>query len=314
MKLSVIIPCMNEEGNVLGIYNKLSETLKDLKYELIYIDDGSKDKTLEKLEEIYNKDTKHVRVISFSRNFKKEAAMYAGLSHSTGEYTCIIDGDLQQNPKYLLEMVDFLDKNNDYDEVAMVMKKRTSDGFIMKFAKKCFYTFIDKISDVHFVNGASDFRMFRRNVTNAVLELSENNRFSKGIFSWVGFNTKYLEYMVEPRKSGKSSFNFKVSFRYAMDGILGYSVEPLRISTYLGILSSTIAVIYAIITIIQKLAFGNDVAGYASLLCVVLLLGGVQLISIGILGEYLAKTYLETKARPIYIARKKLGFDEDDLL
>lgn len=307
MKLSVIIPSYNEEGNVKGIYEKLSQTLKNIDYELIYIDDGSKDKTFLELEEIYKKDKKHVKAISFSRNFKKEAAIYAGLSHSSGEYTCIIDGDMQQNPKYLLEMLDFLEKNDDYEQVAMVMKKRRVDNFLMKVSKKAFYFLIDKISDVHFESGASDFRMFRRCVLDAILSLPEKNRFSKGIFSWVGFNTKYMEYEVEPRLNGKSSFNFINSLNYAIDGILGFSTKPLRISTYLGMISSCASFIYALITIIQKLVFGIEVSGYASIICVILLLGGLQLISIGILGEYIAKTYVETKKRPIYIIRKTLG-------
>lgn len=308
MKLSVIIPSYNEEGNVLGLHEKLTEALKDIKYELIYIDDGSSDNTYNELLDTYNNDKKHVKVISFSRNFKKEAAIYAGLCHSIGEYTCIIDGDMQQNPKYLLDMINFLDNNLDYEQVAMVMKKRKADNFFMKVCKNAFYKLIDKISDIHFVSGASDFRMFRRCVTETIINLSEKNRFSKGIFSWVGFKTKYMEYDVEPRLNGKSSFGFKTSLNYAIDGILGYSVKPLRISTYLGVISSFIAFIYAIVTIIQTLIFGISVSGYASLICVILFLGGIQLITIGILGEYLAKTYLETKNRPIYVIRKTLGF------
>ena len=312
MKLSVIIPSYNEEGNCKSIYGSLSKTLKDIEYELIYVDDGSKDNTYNELEELYNKDKRHVRVLSFSRNFKKEAAMYAGLCHSTGEYTCIIDGDMQQNPKYLLDMLKFLEENEEYEQVAMVMKKRKADNFIMKIAKNSFYKLIDWLSDTHFESNASDFRMFRSCVRDAIVNLSEKNRFSKGIFSWVGFNTKYMDYEVEPRANGKSSFTFKVSLRYALDGILGYSVKPLRMSTYLGILSSSCAFIYAIVTIIQKLVWGVDAYGYTSLMCVILLLGGIQLITIGILGEYLAKAYLETKNRPVFIIRKSLGFEEDD--
>lgn len=304
MKLSVIIPSYNEEGNVKGIYDSLSKTLKNVSYELIYIDDGSKDKTLEELEEVYNKDKKHVKVISFSRNFKKEAAIYAGLSHSSGEYTCIIDGDMQQNPKYLLEMLDFLEDNNDYEQVAMVMKKRKVDNFIMKICKKAFYFIIDKISDISFVSGASDFRMFRKCVKDSVLSLTEKRRFSKGIFSWVGFNTKYMEYEVEPRVNGKSSFNFINSLNYAIDGILGYSTKPLRFATYVGLLSCIISIIYAIIIIVGTLS------SYTWIIFVILLLGGLELISIGILGEYLAKTYVEVKNRPVYIIRKSLGFNK----
>ena len=240
--------------------------------------------------------------------------MYAGLSHASGEYTCIIDGDMQQNPSYLIEMMNFLDENPNYDQVAMVMKKRKVDSLLMRICKKAFYRLIDKISDIHFENGASDFRMFRRTVTNVIVNLSEKNRFSKGIFAWIGFNTKYMEYEVQPRLNGKSNFNFSVSFRYALDGILGYSVKPLRISTYIGVISSIAAFIYAIVIIIQKLGWGIAVSGYASLICVILFLGGIQLITIGILGEYLAKTYLETKNRPIYVVRKSFGFEDDNIL
>lgn len=314
MKLSVVIPSYNEEGNVIPIYNNLSKVLSNINYELIYIDDGSKDNTFKELEEVYNKDKDHVKVISFSRNFGKESAMYAGLNQASGEYTCIIDGDMQQNPSYLIEMMEFLDENPDYDQVAMVMKKRKVDNFLMRLCKKAFYKLIDKISDIHFENGASDFRMFRRNVTNVIVDLSEKNRFSKGIFAWIGFNTKYMYYEVQPRLNGKSNFNFKASFRYAIDGILGYSVKPLRISTYIGLLSSIASFIYGIVIIIKKLGWGIAVSGYASLICVILFLGGIQLITIGILGEYLAKTYLETKNRPIYVVRKTFGFDNDNIL
>ncbi|MGM9834827.1 MAG: glycosyltransferase family 2 protein [Bacilli bacterium] len=313
MKLSVIIPSYNEQGNVKGLYDKLANALKEVKaYELIYVDDGSKDNTYQELVEVYNNDKKHVKVISFSRNFKKEAAIYAGLCHSSGEYTCIIDGDMQQNPKYLLTMMDFLDNNPDYEQVAMVMKKRKAEGLIMTACKNLFYKFIDAISDIHFQNGASDFRMFRRCVTNTIVNLSEKNRFSKGIFSWVGFNTKYMEYEVEPRLNGESKFNFSASLKYALDGIIGYSVKPLKLATTLGAISSLIAFIYGIIIIIQKIFFGIAISGYASLICVILFLGGIQLITIGILGEYLAKTYLECKNRPIYVIRKSFGFDDED--
>lgn len=303
MKLSVIIPSYNEEGNVKGIYESLSKTLKNINYELIYIDDGSKDKTYIELEDLYNKDKKHVKVISFSRNFKKEAAIYAGLLYSTGEYTCIIDGDMQQNPKYLVEMLDFLEHNNDYEQVAMVMKKRKVDNFIMKICKKAFYYIIDKISDINFVSGASDFRMFRKCVKDSVLSLTEKRRFSKGIFSWIGFTTKYMDYEVEPRINGKSSFNFVNSLNYAIDGILGYSTKPLRFATYAGLISCIASIIYVIIIIACNLA------NFTWIIFILLLLGGLELISIGILGEYLAKTYIETKNRPIYIIRKSLGFN-----
>ena len=192
MKLSIIVPCKNEEGNVKGIYEKVNNTLKNIKYELIYINDGSDDNTLEVLRDVYANDMLHVKVLSFSRNFRKEAAMLAGMEHASGEYTCIIDGDLQQNPKYLIEMMEFLDNNKDYDEVAMTMSSRKKENKIMVFCKNIFYKLIDSLSDIHFENAASDFRMFRTNVKDAIISLKEINRFLKGIFSYVGFNIKYL--------------------------------------------------------------------------------------------------------------------------
>lgn len=308
--LSVIIPCKNEEGNILNIHNKLSEALSNVKYELIFIDDGSTDKTMEKLEEIYNVDKEHVRAISFSRNFKKDAAIYAGLENCSGDYACIIDGDLQQNPKYLLEMYNFLESNPEYDEVAMIQKERKTDNFIMRLCKRFFYYLIDSMSETHFENGASDFRMFRRNVIDAVIELGEKNRFTKGIFSWIGFNTEYMYYNVEKRYSGKTKFNTKNQINYALTGITNFSIKPLSLATTLGIIISILALIYIIITITQVLLFGKDVPGYASLLTVTLFLGGLQLIFLGIIGTYLGKNYIESKNRPIYIEKETKGFDE----
>ncbi len=314
MKLNVIIPCYNEEGNINPLYEKLAETLKEIKYELIFINDGSKDKTEEKIKEIYAKDKKHVRFINFSRNFGKDAAMYAGLKYAKAEYSVIIDGDLQQNPNYLLEMMKFLDENPEYDQVAMINKKRSNESALAKMLKNCFYAFINSISDTKFKNGVSDFRMFRTEMVKAIVSLEENNRFSKGIFSWVGFKTKYLPYNVENRLSGKSNFNLLKSFKYAWDGIVNFSIKPLRIATVIGALTSAGSFIYLLVLIIKTLIKGIDVPGYASLLSLILLFGGLNLLAIGILGEYIAKMYVEIKRRPIYIAKYTLGFDEDDVL
>lgn len=314
MKLNVIIPCYNEEGNISPLYEKLAETLKEIKYELIFVNDGSKDKTEEKIKEIYVKDKKHVRFINFSRNFGKDAAMYAGLKYAKAEYSVIIDGDLQQNPNYLLEMMKFLDENPEYDQVAMINKKRSNESALAKMLKNCFYAFINSISDTKFKNGVSDFRMFRTEMVKAIVSLEENNRFSKGIFSWVGFKTKYLPYNVENRLSGKSNFNLLKSFKYAWDGIVNFSIKPLRIATVIGALTSAGSFIYLLVLIIKTLIKGIDVPGYASLLSLILLFGGLNLLAIGILGEYIAKMYVEIKRRPIYIAKYTLGFDEDDVL
>ncbi len=311
MKLNVIIPCYNEEGNVDLLHKELTKNLDSIEYELIFINDGSKDKTYLKLQKLYEKDSEHVKVINFSRNFGKDAAIHAGLLHAKAEYTVIIDGDCQQNPNYLIKMMEFLDENEEYDQVAMVNKTRSKEGFITKVLKSAFYSFINRISDTKFEKGASDFRMFRDYVTKAICSLNENNRFSKGIFSWVGFNTHYMEYKVQERNSGKTSFGFTNQFKYAFQGIINFSIKPLRIATVLGFIFALVAFIYLIITLIQTLVSGIDVPGYASLICVMLILGGIQLMAIGILGEYMAKTYLETKKRPVYVSKNKLGFNNN---
>lgn len=304
MKLSIIIPCKNEEGNVLELYNKIKDTLGKVKYEMIYIDDGSTDKTLDILNSIYYKDKEHVRIISFSRNFKKEAAMFAGLTHAVGEYTCIVDGDLQQNPNYLLEMIDFLDNNKDYDEVAMRNKSRNNESFIMKFFKKLFYKCIDKMSDVHFENATSDFRMFRQNVKMAMLTLKEKNRFTKGIFSWVGFNIKYMDFEMEPRKSGKTSFGFVSSIKYAISGITDFSDKPLKVPFIFGLLLFIIAIIYLIVGIV--------INSLNLVITLILILFSVTFVFMGIMGTYISKIHSEVKDRPIYISKLEKGFKKDD--
>lgn len=304
MKLSIIIPCKNEEGNVLELYNKIKDTLGKVKYETIYIDDGSTDKTLDILNSIYYKDKEHVRIISFSRNFKKEAAMFAGLTHAVGEYTCIVDGDLQQNPNYLLEMIDFLDNNKDYDEVAMRNKSRNNESFIMKFFKKMFYKCIDKMSDVHFENATSDFRMFRENVKMAMLTLKEKNRFTKGIFSWVGFNIKYMDFEMEPRKSGKTSFGFVSSIKYAISGITDFSDKPLKVPFIFGLLLFIIAIIYLIVGIV--------INSLNLVITLILILFSVTFVFMGIMGTYISKIHSEVKDRPIYISKLEKGFKKDD--
>lgn len=314
MKLSIIVPCKNEEGNIVEIYNKINNVLKKIKYEIIYIDDGSTDKTLEKLREVYAKDMLHIKVLSFSRNFKKEAAMYAGLQHATGEYTCIIDGDLQQNPTYLLQMMQVLDEQKGYDEVAMVMKKRSKESFFMKICKKAFYKIIDSISEVSFKDSASDFRMFRTNVKEAILSLSERVRFTKGIFSWVGFQIKYLPYEVEERTSGVSKFNFKASLNYALDGILSFSTKPLTISIGLGFILLLASFIYFLVILIQSLFFTHYFSGIHAIILIFLVLFGCQFIIMGIIGGYMAKAYTEIKGRPLYIVKEKLGFNNETIL
>ena len=313
MKLSIIVPAYNEEGNVQTVYENIEKIFKDISYEILFVNDGSKDNTYQELKELYNADKKHVKVVNFSRNFGKEAAMYAGLKHAEGEYTAIIDADMEQNPKYLLEMITFLDKNPEYDQVAMVINQRKAGSAIKRWCSKTFYKFINKLSDIHFAEDASDFRMFRREVRDAIVNLPEKNRFSKGIFSWIGFNTKYMKYDVGKRTKGESKFNFGRSVKYALDGIIGYSIKPLKIATYSGILTSLAGFGYLLYILIKTLIFGADTPGFATIVCLILFIGGIQLICLGILGEYLAKTFVETKNRPIFIEKNSLGF-EDEIL
>lgn len=308
MKLSIIIPCKNEEGNIVKLHDKISKTLKKIKYETIYIDDGSTDKTLDKLKGLYKKDSKKVKVLSFSRNFRKEAAMLAGLEHATGEYTCIIDADLQQNPKYLLQMYEYLEKNEDCDIVGMYMSNRIDESKILKLCKNLFYKVMNRLSEVHLEDAASDFRMFRSNVREAIISLSERNRFTKGIFAWIGFNAKYLPYDVEPRGSGKTSFGFINYLKYAIDGLLAFSYKPLKIATYLGFTTLFAFWVYLIILLIQIIWFDLVMKSTYVIILLLLLLFGIQFILIGIVGKYVALVNDESKKRPVYIVKTKLGF------
>lgn len=310
MKLSIIIPCKNEEGNIVKLHDKITKTLKKIKFETIYIDDGSTDKTLDKLKKLYEKDNKRVKVLSFSRNFKKEAAMLAGLEHATGEYTCIIDADLQQNPKYLLQMYDYLEKNEDCDIVGMYMSNRIDESKILKICKNAFYKVMNRLSEVQLEDAASDFRMFRSNVRTAIFNLPEKNRFTKGIFAWIGFNAKYLPYDVEPRGSGKTSFGFKNYLKYAIDGLLAFSYKPLKISTYLGFTTLFAFFVYLVILLIQIIWFDLVIKASYIIILLLLLLFGIQFILIGIVGRYVALVNDETKNRPTYIIKTKLGFKE----
>lgn len=313
MKLSLIIPCYNEEENIKKLYEIIIKELKDIPYELLFIDDGSKDNTYKIINELYNKDPDHVKSIAFSRNFGKEAAIYAGIKNSIGEYTCIIDADLQQHPKYVLEMMKYLDNNEDTDQVAMYVKKR-KDKPLRNVFSSLYYKLINYLSDTKFSDNVSDFRMFRSDVKNAILELTEVNRFSKGIFSWVGFNAHTMPYEVAKREHGKTKFNFKSLTTYAIDGIVGYSIKPLRIITLIGFITSIGAFIYLLLIIIKKIFFVVDVPGYSSIISVLLFFSGVQILSIGILGEYLSRTYSETKKRPIYLEKNKIGFKDSNIL
>ena len=307
MILSIIIPAYNEEGNILELNKRISKTLNNVDYETIYINDGSTDKTLDTIKSL---NDEHVKYISFSKNFGKEASIYAGLVHSKGKYTCILDADLQQNPKYIVSMLNYLKEHDDVDQIAMVMKNRDKENILNRISKNIFYKLVNKLSDIKLVDGASDFRMFNRNVKNAILNLPEKNRFTKGIFSWIGFNTEYMYYNVERRFSGNTKFSAKEQIKYAITGITNYSIKPLQLSTIIGSITCISSLIYILIIIFKTLLLGKDVPGYASLIVIILFMGGLQLMFIGIMGTYLGKTYLETKNRPLYIEKETKGFDE----
>ena len=308
MKLSLVVPCYNEQDNVELFYDAAVNAFanKGFDYEIVFVNDGSRDETMLRLREIYNK-SKNVRVVGFSRNFGKESAIYAGLKESEGDYVCIIDADLQQRPELVLDMMKVLDENEDYDSVACYQEDR-HESKVLSFFKNCFYKLINRMAEIEFRSGASDFRLFRRRVVEAVLSMSEYYRFSKGIFSWVGFNTCYMPYEVEERANGHSKWSFWKLFKYAMDGIIAFTTLPLRLATFIGLFTSAASIIYMIVVIIQKLAFSIDVPGYATIVVLILLLGGLQLFCIGVLGEYLSKTYVESKHRPIYIAKEVLDY------
>lgn len=304
VKLSIVVPCYNEEANVAKLYDETQATMiaNNIYFEMIFVNDGSKDSTLDQLKGILSRTDYPVTVVDFSRNFGKEAGIYAGLSHAVGEYTVVMDGDMQQSPAVVMEMYEWLETHPDTDCVAAVQKVR-SESAVMSGAKGAFYKIINKLSDVEFVSGASDFRMMRANMRDAVVNMSEYHRFSKGLFSFVGFNTHYIPYIARARGGGVSKYNFFRLLRYALDGIVGFSTAPLKLTSYLGVGFSAAAFIYLIVVIIKKLVSGEAVQGYPTIVCLILLIGGLQLLAIGIIGEYLGKTYLEGKHRPIYISR-----------
>lgn len=309
-KISLVAPCYNEEKNISHFFNSVKKAFnqKDYNYEIIFIDDGSKDKTLFELKKLKSDSFINVKIISFSRNFGKESAIYAGLLESTGDYVAIIDTDMQQDPKLVVSAVKMLNDNSNYDSIAYCQKQRR-EGLVLSIFKRMFYTFINRLSDVEFVQGSSDFRVMKRIVVDSILNMSEKNRFSKGIFSWVGFNTKYIEYMPNKRAYGKTKWSFIKLFNYAISGIVSFTTSPLRFSTIVGLTASTLSFIYMVVVIIQKIFWSINIEGYATIVVLILFMGGVQLLSLGILGEYLSKTYIETKNRPIFIVKEKINTD-----
>lgn len=309
--LSIVVPCYNEEASLPIFYQVLKDVEKNLysKYQLqmefVFVNDGSKDKTLQVIKEI-NKADLNVKYVSFSRNFGKEAAIFAGLEKATGDYVSLMDADLQDPPELLEEMYLGIVEEG-YDCVATRRVTRKGEPPIRSFFARCFYKLINKMSKIEIVDGARDFRLMTRKMVDAVLAVKEYNRFSKGIFSWVGFETKWIEYENRQRVAGETKWSFWKLFLYSLDGIIAYSTIPLAVSSVLGIICCIIAIIMIVFFIVKTLAWGDPVAGYPSMICIILLIGGIQLFTIGILGAYLSKTYLETKNRPIYIVKEETG-------
>lgn len=313
VKHSLVIPCFNEEGNVEILFGAVKEAMKGYtdSYELVFVNDGSRDKTEAKLNEIFknNKDTK-VKVINFSRNFGKEAAMLAGLKASSGEYTTIIDADMQQRPEVAVKMGKILDEHPEYDMVAAFQEKR-KDSAVLSKIKSAFYFVINRVSDVHLIEDASDFRTMRRKVVEAIISLTEYHRFSKGIFSWIGFNTCSIPYEVMARESGQTKWSVKKLIKYALDGIMAYTDMPLKLPLYFGIGTFLCDIVLLISFLIADLGFNKDLSlGY--LACLVIFLFSVISVFLGIMGIYIGKTHTEVKQRPVYIAKEILTYEETD--
>ena len=308
-KLSIIVPCYNEEevlplfyAEITRVMDEMKRTYAELTFELLFIDDGSRDKTLTQLRELATKDQR-VRYISFSRNFGKEAGMFAGLENATGDFVVVMDADLQHPPSFLPEMYSYV-RDGEYDCATTRRVSRKGESKVRSWFARKFYRIMNKISQTEIVDGAQDFRFMSRQMVDAILSMREYNRFSKGIFSWVGFKTKYIEYENVERAAGTTAWSFWSLFRYSLEGIFAFSTAPLAIASVLGLVSCVIAFLMMIWIIVKTLAFGEAVAGFPSIMCAIFLLGGLQLFCIGVLGQYLSKTYLETKQRPIYIVRE----------
>ncbi len=311
MKLSLVVPCYNEAENVAAFQEAVLGAFAGCgyEYEIVYINDGSRDATLHNLKKLYHAQACPIKVISFSRNFGKEAAIYAGLQHAQGEYISLIDADLQQRPEIVRDMVAILDEQPQYDVVAAYQDRR-GEGKVLSFFKKTFYKTINLLSNVTLQPDASDFRTFRRSVRDSILELAEYHRFSKGIFAWVGYETHFIPYTACERAAGTTKWNFWKLVNYAIEGIIGYSTAPLRLATLCGVVTGIAALLYLISVIIEKLSFGIAVPGYATIIVLILLLGAVQLFCIGIIGEYVGRTFEQSKNRPVYIAKEILDYEK----
>lgn len=303
---SCIVPCFNEEEVIPLYYEEMQKVRKQeegkIDFEIIFIDDGSKDKTLEVIKKLSEQD-ECIHYVSFSRNFGKEAAMYAGFEYANGEYVVTMDVDLQDPPHLIPEMIRCIEEEG-YDSVATRRVTRKGEPPIRSFFARRFYGLINKISDADIVDGARDFRMMKRDMVNAILSMPEYNRFTKGIFGWVGFKTKWIEFENVERAAGETKWSFWKLFRYALEGIIAFSTVPLTIVSLIGVVVCIIAFLFLLFVVIRAVIFGDPVAGWPSLICVISFLSGIQLLGIGVVGMYLSKTYLETKKRPIYIKKE----------
>ncbi|HFI0426757.1 glycosyltransferase family 2 protein [Streptococcus suis] len=304
--ISVIVPCFNEEEAIPYFYDAMEKVRKEMgeQFEYIFVNDGSKDRTLTVLRQLSGQD-RAVRYLSFSRNFGKEAALYAGLQAAQGELVTVMDVDLQDPPEMLMEMKAMLDGNPDLDCVGTRRVSRDGEPPIRSFFARLFYKLMNKISQVEVVDGARDFRLMRRHMVDAILAVSEYNRFSKGIFAWVGFETEYLPYENVERVAGETSWSFWKLLSYSIEGIINFSDTPLNIASYTGFFTFLLSLVLMVFVVFKTLVFGDPTIGWPSTICIILFLGGLQLMTIGILGKYLAKVFLETKKRPIYIVKEK---------
>ncbi|MFQ7272917.1 glycosyltransferase family 2 protein [Blautia producta] len=301
-KVSLVVPCYNEEEVLPYFYEefcRVAKQLSDYIVEVIFIDDGSKDQTLSVVKKFSEKDAR-VKYLSFSRNFGKEAAIYAGFQYADGEYVAMLDADLQDPPSLLPKMLQAI-KEEGYDSVATRRVSRKGEPPVRSFFARCFYKLMNKISTAEIMDGARDYRLMTRQFKDAILEISEYNRFSKGIFGWVGFKTKWIEFENVERKAGETKWSFWKLFKYSLEGIIGFSTAPLAMVSMLGVGVCMIAFLFLLFILVKTICFGDPVAGWPSMACMILMLGGIQLLCMGILGMYLSKTYLETKKRPIYI-------------
>ena len=303
--ITLIIPCYNEQMALPILYKELrnvAEKITEETFEFLFVDDGSKDKTLFLLKEYALEDAR-VKYISFSRNFGKEAAMYAGFCNAHGNYIAAIDADMQDPPSLIPEMYRLITEE-DYDSVATRRINREGEPLVRSFFAKLFYKIINRISDAEIVDGARDFRLMTRKMAEAIIQMGEYNRFTKGIYGWIGFKTKWLPYQNIERAAGETKWSFWKLFKYSISGIVNFSEAPLMISSFAGIIFCLISLLSVIIIFVRRLVWGDPVDGWASLACIITFLGGIQLLCIGIMGQYLAKTYLETKKRPVYIVRE----------